>query len=194
MRLSSQSIGMVDATPNCAFRACEPAVTLTIAARPGGRGGRIALIALACALGWSAVRYATHAFLPFDGVLVAAAAIGAGAGASVAPFVTAGRPWVPPVALTTLAAALAIAAPGYVSRHAGVHEFDAGLTRWFESQPGWRGGHRPLAVSPTVFAPLAGSSLGHRLTLIGASDSCATRSSPSARSPMARKSGCRCRR
>ena len=123
---------------------------------------------------WSVIRYATHSFLPFDGVLVAAVVIGAVAAAALAPWVAAGRGWVGPAVLAAGAVGLALAAPGYVSRHAGVNEFDAGVIRWFESQPGWRSGHRPLAVSPTVFAPLAGSRLHHRLRLIEANDSCAT--------------------
>jgi hypothetical protein len=148
------------------------ALTLALAARGPGRGRLISIALLVVSLGWSVVRYATDAFLPFDAALVATIAIGAAAGVALAPALRARAARAGVAVLAAGTVALALAAPGYAIRHAGTEEFDAALIRWLDDQPAWRDGERPVAVSPTVFALAAGDRLEHPLSLVDVDEPC----------------------
>jgi hypothetical protein len=150
------------------------ALTLAIAARTGTERDLLPMALLTGATGFSLSRYAADPFLPSEASLALGMGVGVAGGALAAPLFADRRRW-PAVAVALAAAAggLAIGASGYVLRHTHAPSFDRELARWFQTQRDWRRGKRPVAVSPTVFATLAGDRLRHPLSLIDAHDSCA---------------------
>ena len=70
-----------------------------------------------------------------------------------------------------LAAALAVAGPGWPVRAAPVGLLvSPGLIDFMDEKAGWQRGSKPIAVGPLLYAPLAGPRLTHPLRLIGELD------------------------
>ncbi len=164
------------------------AFALAIAAREGGRAGRIlALALLAGSAAWSVVEDARLQFpnLPAFGTLVSGALLGlfvlGGArlwSARRRPRPRARRRRLPAPARVLVGAGLAgllgaFFAAGFVLRHATITAaFDSELVSWFRSQPGFETGTGAIAFAPHQVAALAGDRLTHPLELIAADEPC----------------------
>ncbi|MCP9488560.1 MAG: hypothetical protein MSC31_01635 [Solirubrobacteraceae bacterium MAG38_C4-C5] len=150
---------------------CAGAVALALASRGRGPGGMVAIGLLVLAAVWSGlgsldIRYP---LMPSPRLLGAGAFAGAGL-AVVARFAV-GAPRVlrasAAVAPVAAAVALALAAPGYVERHARTNATTATpVIAWFAAQEEFRDGDAPISLSPQVIGPLAGDRLQHDVQLI----------------------------
>jgi hypothetical protein len=127
-----------------------------------------ALIFLA-AVAWSAKTYLDDPYLPGEGTLILASAA---AIAGTAIVLRTRSRSLPAIAAVGMAALLATGGHGYANRHARAGDFDSGVVHWFTTQPKWRDGNAPIALSPTPIALLAGDRLTHRLELIGTGETC----------------------
>ena len=159
------------------------AATLAISAR-GGRGARAAASALlGTAVAWSAIELVV-ADVPaaFSDAWILAGVIGGGAlalglgrlfrGAWPLPHARAPVFALAAVAGGVVAMALALSAPGYVSRYAFQDlYFDAGVVRFFEEDPR-SADERPVRMAPEVFGALAGDELTREVDLIALDAPC----------------------
>jgi hypothetical protein len=88
----------------------------------------------------------------------------------------AGRAWVAGAGVAALLAAGvvgALAADGYVKRHADTGTRESHLAGWFASQPEWRDGSAAVASTWSLVGTLAGDRLQHPLVLVRALQACA---------------------
>jgi hypothetical protein len=77
-----------------------------------------------------------------------------------------------PLAAVALAAGLALAAPGYLDRHADAGNLQAGVLDWLTRQPGFDGDGRRVAGTPIRPGILAGPRLQHGVDLIPLGERC----------------------
>jgi hypothetical protein len=75
-----------------------------------------------------------------------------------------------PLAALAAGGLLAVAADGFVRRHAEKRVFASELSAWFADRPD---DGRPVASAPVTIAPLTGDRMRRRLRPIGPSASCA---------------------
>lgn len=156
---------------------CAGAVALALASRGRGPGRIVAIGLLVLAAVWSGlgsldIRYP---LMPSTTLLGAGAL--AGAGLAMVARLAAGAPRVlracAAVAPVAAAVALALAAPGYVERHARTNAtFATPVIAWFAAQEEFRDGDAPISMSPQVIGPLAGDRLQHDVQLIPGLASC----------------------
>jgi hypothetical protein len=107
-----------------------------------------------------------------------------GAASGVLAAVVAASAWAPRVrampgrglaaaAVVGVAAVLAVAADGYVARHAQTHgTLDWPVSQWFAERSSFRTGHETIVALPIAMAPLAGDRLQHRVELMPPDLSC----------------------
>jgi hypothetical protein len=156
------------------------AATLAVAlsARGAGRALRaLAAAALATAAVLSALRVLSLGFplRPGTGTIVGLLVLGAGAGwglarARIRPAIPA---WAAPALAVAGGALAAVAAPGYVERHADVGLVDAALVLALDRQPGFQDGSADVAMGPGTIALAGGDRLRHRVPLATADGGCA---------------------
>ncbi|MGH2917217.1 MAG: hypothetical protein ACRDLS_01255, partial [Solirubrobacteraceae bacterium] len=78
------------------------------------------------------------------------------------------------LAAAVAAVALAVAAPGYIERHARTHAtFGTPIVSWFAGQKDFKDGDLPIFLSPQAVGPLAGNELQHDILLIPGKTPCA---------------------
>ena len=154
-------------------------VAATLAVCLAGRGGARALRlaaagTLALAAGLSVLRVSSFGFpvRPSAGTLIGLLALGAVGGRLLGRLTLPTSPWIAPAAAVVVGAALALAAPGYVDRHADVRLVDEGLMRALAAQPGFEDGDGDVAMGPATVALAGGDRLRHRVPLIGEGESC----------------------
>jgi hypothetical protein len=154
-----------------ALTACALAVAL--AARGAGPGlRRLAAGALAVSIGWSCWRTAALGFpyVPSAELVAASAAAGALAARGLRRGVAVDRRLVVAAAALGCALGLAVAAEGYVARHAATGLPDGPLLR--ARVPDLVDGSRPIASAPGTVVMLRGDRLERGLSLIGAGETC----------------------
>jgi hypothetical protein len=155
-------------------------LALALSARARRLPAALALAALAGGLAWNVERDLQLGFGRVPPLWLLACGLAAGALlAAGGGRVTAVRSrWPLPgarlAATAGCGALLAVAASGYLERHANARPYHAAdLVGWFVAQPGFATGERPIAMAPTTLAMLAGDRLQHRVDLIPADASCA---------------------
>jgi hypothetical protein len=166
------------------------AVTLALAARGGS--GPAELLSAAALLGAFVVDLVHDVNLrfllaPSGRSLLIAAAVGA-ALALAAELLSralppsAVRAWLARRTASTLAtlvtaaaglATLLVPVNGYLTAHARVGEYDAGLVRWMNSRPAFRDGSEPVLIGPIMVAVLTGNRLAHPVTTLVPNERCA---------------------
>ena len=177
-----------------ALMACALAVALTTTESRSVT--RIAQAALAAALIWNLYHEVITVgiiYLPSPLALLGAAAAGAvvvgvlGVLAPRVPGDTVSRLWsthadaikvmtrvsAPALAVAAFAA-LAPAATNFAYRHARVGYTDSAPVSWMVSQPGFAEDRRPVAMTPSLNAMLAGDRLSHPLLLLTPAGGCAS--------------------
>jgi hypothetical protein len=154
------------------------ALALGLAARGTGVGGVAAIFALAGGAIWNLERDLELGFgaVPPDSQLLGAGALGAVAAVLLARvrIPRAARAAAAPVTAALAASLLALAASGYLERHADARPYhSAELVGWFAARPGFERDERPIWMAPTVLGLLAGDTLQRRPELIPADEPCA---------------------
>jgi hypothetical protein len=132
-----------------------------------------AAVLLGAALVWGVVRDAQVGFpvVPGATTLVAGAVLGALV-AWLAGWLIVRIPL--GATLVVVALALAVAAPGYLHRHAAAaRSFDDGVSRFLADQPGYGDGTEPITAAPNLAGPLAGDRITHPLALLPGDATCA---------------------
>jgi hypothetical protein len=155
-----------------ALAACALAAGLA-ASGAGPRLRRVVAGTLAVSIVWSCWRTAALGFpyVPSAAVLVGSAAAGALAALAVRRRTRPGRRMVAGAAAIACAAGLAVAADGYVGRHALTGLPDGPLLR--AQLPGLVNGSRPISTAPGTVVMLRGDGLEHALSVIGPGETCA---------------------
>ncbi|MCA1657573.1 MAG: hypothetical protein LC713_07705, partial [Actinobacteria bacterium] len=151
-----------------ALGAC--ALAIGLAARGAGPRLRAAVAGtLAVAIAWSCWRTVAlgYPYVPSVGLLAGTAAAGTAGTLAVRH-----APRLAGCALAlACAAGLAVAADGYVARHAGTGLPDGTLLR-AARLPGLTHGSRPIATAPGTIVMLRGDHFEHDLSVIGAGETC----------------------
>ncbi|PZS10437.1 MAG: hypothetical protein DLM64_08540 [Solirubrobacterales bacterium] len=156
-----------------ALAACT--LALAIGARdaaPSVRSG--VLVALGVAVTFSAIRVAAigHGYAPPLWVPLAGLLAGAAGGVALrAPPRLPARPAVA-ATLGLAIAVLALAAPGYLARHARTGLGDAGILSHLLADTAFASNAQAVSMTPATLASLAGSRFQHRLVLLPAAVSC----------------------
>jgi hypothetical protein len=157
--------------------ACTALALAAAGARPWRRRATVAVLAGIAAL--NAVElFHYYGFPSVPSALVPVTGAVAGAiGAFALGWVRIGARAAPrgALAVATIAAGalLAVPASGFLGRHAGTHSVPVWpIEHYLASQPSFRAGASPVAITPTYVGPLAGDRLRHRLLAIGADESC----------------------
>ena len=155
-----------------ALGAC--AVAIAVCAR--GAGPRLRAVAaalLAGSIAWSGWRTAALGFpyVPSALFVVASAAVGMLGAAAARRGLGQDRRLVAVAAGIACAVGLAVAADGYVGRHALTGLPDGQLLR--AELPVLVNGSRPIATAPGIVVMLRGDRFDHRLSLIGPGETCA---------------------
>ena len=171
--------GTGDATRYLLPGVAAAALAVALAARRGGPAAVAATCALTAALGVGLLNTFGLGFpsTPSPWTPAAGAAAGALLALAAGPAL-ARRPPTPRAGVAagaTLAAVAllgAVAASGYVSRHADSAARQSGVAGWLDSQEEWRDGERSVSSSFSLIGPLAGDRLQHRLELLRPAESC----------------------
>ena len=137
-------------------------------------GTRVAAAVLAVAFGWSLLRSLDAGFpvIPGAATLLGSLALGAVLGLAVKRLPR--HPALAPALAVVAGAALALGAPGYVTRHAEVAQLDDGLFAGLHALPGYEGSERPVAMAPAVLPLVAGDRLEHEVVLLRPGSGCDT--------------------
>jgi hypothetical protein len=172
-------IGTGDATRYLLPGAAVAALTIALASRRGGWLRVVCAVVLAAAaaiglkqtfdLGYPNV---PSAVTPIAGALLGALALWLLSRLRRPAF---GRAWLAgagAAAVVVAGVAGAVAADGYVQRHAETGTRESHLAGWFASQPEWRDGSAPVVSTWSLVGTLAGDRLQHPLALVGALEAC----------------------
>jgi len=154
------------------------AAALALASRVRGQRGLVAIGLLAVATAWSArnSRGLGYPLVPSATLAGAAALTGAAVAFGVQRF-AARSPGALRIAVALAAAVapagLAVAASGYVERHARTNAtFATPVIAWFTGLKEFRDGDAPISLSPQSIGPLAGDRLQHNVELLPGKTPC----------------------
>jgi hypothetical protein len=155
-------------------------VALALAASAAGQARRRAVLAILFGIAALNAYEMFHDYgypsVPSGLVPILGAAVGAGLGLALhaARRLLPGGRFAVAAAAVALGALLALPASGFLGRHADTHSVPVWpIERYLASQPGFRSGAEPLAITPAYVGPLAGDRLRHRLEAIGSLEPCA---------------------